>query len=563
MSTVDEIKARLDIVDYINSVVPLKRAGRYHKACCPFHSEKTPSFMVSADKQSWHCYGSCGEGGDLFAFAMKYFGWDFTEALEKLGEQAGVEVKRQKNPRLEVLRNIVAAATAAYHRLLLEHPQADDIRQYLAGRGLTEDTIETFQLGWHPGGQQAMFDYLQRLDYKAQDIIRAGLAVKRDDQYFDRLRGRLIIPLLDNRGKPLALAGRRMDGKTEAKYINTPNTEIFERSRYVYGLSRNNQSADTMVIVEGYMDVMQAHQAGYLNVIAQLGTGLTSYQLELLKNNRCLIFALDGDGAGANAMQRELMQAITESRDLRLAFLPEGKDPDDIIRESVEGWPVLLAKAIPAADILIEQRCADVHPDTPILERESIARDLLPILTKAESDLYRRDNLQKLAGRLYFKIGDLARLVEAQPQQSEPQPESEPVRPAAKPRAVLEHFLIQAMIVHEDWHAEAIRAFRACDIPDLCAADFPNYTYLYRLFLQSQEQFDLSTTDFILGELETAGESFDIPEALDVKVGQFIEQCFRLRLTRLNDELAALKEVGDTTQMQSRIKEKAKILNRT
>src|SRR5512145_370646 len=238
MTVTDAIKERLDIVSYIHNLVPLKKAGNHWKACCPFHSEDHASFMVSSDRQSWRCYGSCADGGDIFAFAMRYHGWSFREALEELGKLAGVEVQyaNAQTQKVETLRGLVQAAADAYHAALVNRPEAAEIRAYLAQRGLTPETIKAFNLGWHPGGARPMFTHLTKMGATEEDIIAAGLAVRKDDgTVFDRLSKRLIIPITDERGRAVALAGRRMDGQSEAKYINTPNSAIFDRSRLLFG----------------------------------------------------------------------------------------------------------------------------------------------------------------------------------------------------------------------------------------------------------------------------------------------------------------------------------------
>ncbi len=430
MSVADEIKARLDIVGYIQQYVPLKKSGRTFKACCPFHNEKTPSFQVNPETQSWRCFGACAEGGDVIAFAMKKHGWTFTEALQELGRQVGIEVRPQTSEqraeadRLERLRGLMAAAAEAYHRALIEPPneQAAAARRYaVEKRRLSLDTIRRFGIGCALAGWTHMLDYLRELGYSDDQIIQAGLAVRTDDgRIYDRFRHRLMIPIRDERGRPVGFGARALDPNDEPKYLNSPRTPLFDKSRllFAYDLAKTAiRESETAVIVEGYLDAITAHQAGFHNVVAQMGTALTETQLRTLARlARTILMALDSDPAGQNATRRSLeaarqtLQADYGGRlsvDIRVLQIPGAKDPDDLIREAPDQWAALAAAALPVADYVIEQEMAALPPTPSLPQREAVARRLLPILMASENDLYRQDNLQKLALRLRIPEADL------------------------------------------------------------------------------------------------------------------------------------------------------------
>ena len=291
MSVTDEIKSRIDIVNYVQRHVPaLKKAGRNHKACCPFHNEKTPSFVVNPERQSWHCFGACAEGGDLFTFAQKLHGWDFKEALRELANEAGVQLEpqtpeqRTRSDRQERLRGMLSDAAEFYQRELHRETGAFAYDYLRANRGISPETAQVFQLGYAPDSWDYMLKSLRNLGYSDDDIVEAGMAVRNDSgRVYDRFRNRLMFPIRDERGRTVGFGGRALSSDEVAKYINSPQSPLFDKSRLLYGLDMGRSAireSGTAVIVEGYMDVIQAHQAGYLNVVAQMGTAMTEPQVK-------------------------------------------------------------------------------------------------------------------------------------------------------------------------------------------------------------------------------------------------------------------------------------------
>ncbi len=436
MSVADEIKARIDIVDYIQKYVPLKRAGKTWKAPCPFHNERTPSFVVNPDTQSWRCFGQCAEGGDVLSFAMKRNGWSFGEALQELGKLAGVEVEkqspeqRQNSERLDMLRGLMHTAADAYHNALLDakvERQAEVLHYTREKRGFTDATITAFKIGYAPPGWTHMLDHLKTLGYSEADVIEVGVAVKNDDtgRVYDRFRNRLIIPIRDERGRVIGIGARALADEDNPKYLNSPQTALFDKSRTLFGLDAAKTSireGEVAVIVEGYMDVIQAHQAGFKNVVAQMGTAMTETQLRLLtRSAKRIVLALDSDAAGQNATRRSLETARTTlqadfggrlSVDIRVLQIPGAKDPDDLIREAPERWAELVANALPVADFVIDMETAALSADASTREREDVARSLLPLLMASEKNTYNRDNVVKLSDRVKINPDELLKLGE-------------------------------------------------------------------------------------------------------------------------------------------------------
>ncbi len=419
MSVADEIKSKLDIVQYISKTVPLKRAGsgRY-KAPCPFHLEKSPSFTVDENRQSWRCFGACATGGDIFNFAMKQNGWTFHEALEALAKEAGIELRpqspeaKEQQQEIDRLRGLLNVVADYYHELL-KTPDARDVMKYTRQkRGLTDETISKFKIGFAPDGWRHTLDMLVNLGYTEDDAVNAGVATKNEGgRIYDRFRNRLIIPIRDERGRVAGFGARALDPNENAKYLNSPQSALFDKGRLLFGLdlaAKTIRDTGVAVIVEGYLDAIQAHQAGYANVVAQMGTALTEMQLKLIapKWAKKIILALDSDAAGQNATKRsvevarETLTADYSGRlsvEMRVLTVPGAKDPDDLIRETPEAWAQLVENATPVAEYLIAAEVAALPARPSVEEREAAARRLLPILLASENDLYKGENFQRLA----------------------------------------------------------------------------------------------------------------------------------------------------------------------
>ena len=429
MSVVDEIKARVDIVDLISEYVTLRKSGRNYTALCPFHSEKTPSFVVFPETQTWHCFGACATGGDIFAFIQKRENMDFPEALRLLAQRAGValeppgEKKTAEEQLKQRLREINAAAAQYFHNLLLTAEQGALARQYLARRGINQETIARFQLGYALDSWQALSDHLRMRGYQQKDLLAAGLVIEREDGSgtYDRFRGRLIIPIRDVRGRVIGFGARTLDPEGVPKYMNSPQTPLFNKSGVLFGLDMAKgaiRAQGLAVIVEGYMDVLQAHQAGIGNVVASMGTALTEAQLRLLKRmTRNFALALDADAAGdqatlrglavaREALDREIVPVPTprgliryESRldaNISIITLPRGQDPDDVIRESPERWAQLVSQALPVVDYYFQVVTADLDLTTAKGKAEA-RRRLMEIIREIGDRVEQTHYVQKLA----------------------------------------------------------------------------------------------------------------------------------------------------------------------
>jgi DNA primase len=377
-----EVKSRLNIVDVVGETVSLRKAGATFKGLCPFHGEKTPSFVVTPSRDSWHCFG-CGLGGDVFSFVMQRDGVPFPEALKQLAAKAGVELderSRRDDVRKARLREVMEAAIAFYHAVLTKSKSGQPALDYLRGRGFTDKTIETFQLGWAPGGWDTMGRQLhERRQIRPEELAEVGLATARQNGrgFYDRFRARVIFPIRDQNGAPTGLGGRILDTAADdgdgynPKYLNSPATPLFDKSRTLYLIDKAKgpiRRADKQaVIVEGYTDALMAHQAGFDNVVASLGTALTPGQVALLTRYATRIaLAYDVDPAGEKAgtfgvqalegLIGQLAGSETgvELDEVRVVRLPDGKDPDEVVRETPDRWREEVRTAEPIVDYLID-----------------------------------------------------------------------------------------------------------------------------------------------------------------------------------------------------------------
>ena len=433
MSAVDEIKERLDIVEVVSRYVPLKKAGRNFKGLCPFHVEKTPSFVVFPETGTWHCFGSCGTGGDVISFVMKQENLDFGEVLQVMAPMAGVTLDTPgsstsaEDKRRDRLVAITAAAAAYYHQQLSGDP-GQRARDYLAERSLTDETAEQFQLGYAPETWDGLQRYLRSRDYSLVDVEAAGLIIAHNDgAYYDRFRNRLIIPIRDLRGRPIAFGARLLPGaevradRPQPKYLNSPQTVLFDKSREMYGLYEARQAirvADAAIMVEGYMDVLAAHQHDIRNVVATMGTALTEQQLKRLKRYTThFVLALDSDTAGQAATLRGVQQAREaldrtwvptptasglirfEGRldaELRILTLPLGQDPDEVIRDSPKLWTQLVADAQPVVDYFLQLVTAEQDLNSAKGKAEAVQR-LVPLIREIRDDVERAHYVHRLA----------------------------------------------------------------------------------------------------------------------------------------------------------------------
>jgi DNA primase len=434
MSDLDAIRQRVDLVELVGETVRLQRSGRSYKGLCPFHTERTPSFIVSPDRGSWHCFGSCSTGGDVFGFLMRRDNVDFGEAVRLLAQRAGISVTssdRQIDETSSRLQLANEAAAVYYHNALLNSSAAEAARQYAMERDLDAADTEDFQLGFAPDSWDALGSHLRGKGYADAELIDAGLLIQGERGVYDRFRSRLIFPIRDPRGRVVGFGARAL-GDALPKYLNSPQTPIFDKGTLLYGLDRAAESIrhdQRAVIVEGYMDVITAHRHGYTNVVASLGTALNERHINLLRRyTRSVALALDSDEAGLEAALRgeQIVREMdaddehelvldwgnlirVQSRApvaLRIFTVPSGKDPDEAIRADPDGWPHWVESALPPIDFRLNLELRRLDRSDPRQQIELLDR-MVPLLADVSDRVSQGHYIQRLATELAVREDDI------------------------------------------------------------------------------------------------------------------------------------------------------------
>jgi DNA primase len=427
MTAINEIKQRIDIVELVSDYVPLQKAGRNFKGLCPFHSEKHPSFFVFPEQQTWHCFGACGTGGDVFSFIMKKDGIDFSQALSLLAQRAGVTLgspgmpSKPEDAGKEELYQINEAAAAYYHHLLLNTKVGEGARSYLSKRKILLETIREARLGFSPDSWESIKEYLMAKGYEENKLIEAGLVIEKEggDSY-DRFRNRLLFPICDIQGRVIGF-GARAVGESLPKYINSPQTSVFDKGASLYGIDKAKDAIrreNSIIIVEGYMDVLMAHQHGWRNVVASMGTAMTEKQVAIAKKlTKNIVLALDADAAGQEATLRDAEVLISSldkkttpiplwtglvryenvlDAEIKVIALPKDEDPDEVIREDPGAWQNLLSQARPLLDFALATVTNKI--DTSKAKDKSLAMErLLPLICETKEPVKQAHYVQKLA----------------------------------------------------------------------------------------------------------------------------------------------------------------------
>jgi DNA primase len=465
---IDELLARVDIVDVVQQRVPLKRAGREWTACCPFHDERTPSFYVSPAKQFYHCFG-CGAHGSAVKFLMEYDRLEFPDAVEELAQSVGVTVPHEGGPARPRedhtdLYALLDAAAGFYQRAL---PDSAAAKAYCKKRGLDKDVIERFRIGWAPGGWDAVKRALGTSDARVRMLEQAGmLSTGEKGKQYDRFRERLMFPILDRRGRVIAFGGRILEGDGP-KYLNSPETPLFHKGRELFALwqvRQANAKLERLIVVEGYMDVVSLHQAGVTQAVATLGTATTNEHAELLfRAAPDVFFCFDGDRAGRSAAWRALESVLPRMRDGRQAFflfLPEGEDPDTLVRkEGKDGFEARLKNATPLSEYFYAYLSHDVNVAT-LDGRARLAEHAKPLLAKLPDGAFR----DLMFAELEKRTG-----VQGAPAHAVPSPSRRPAAASHAPRRTLVRSAIAMLLANPGLAQEVTLpyAFAALEKPGI------------------------------------------------------------------------------------------------
>ncbi len=467
-----EIKDRLNVVDLISGYIQLKKAGVNFKALCPFHSDKNPSLMISPQKQIWHCF-SCGEGGDVFGFVMKFENVEFREALKILADKAGVQLPQykpaspQEQSEKELLLRINDFAARFYHQVLIKDTDGD-ASNYLNSRGLTSATIKKWQIGYAPEGFHALEQALAKKKVSLGDAIKAGVLAKNErGQIYDRFRDRVTFPIFDYHGNIVGFSARILhdDGKS-AKYVNSPETVTYNKSKVLFGLNfakNSTRKLDEAVVVEGQMDCVTAHQAGFENVVASSGTALTSEQLiSLSRLTKNLKFCFDSDAAGQSATRRAGELALKQAFRLKIIILDKVKDPDELIKKS----PGLWEKAVKEAQWFLDYQMdivAEKGKD-PIEQKHYLSQEVIPLLSSVTDPLEQDHYVRQLVTKFNIServIRDQIKNIKVEQPQLLGKSDS-----LASKTSALEKEVLGGMLQFEDFYRQTIEQVEATDFED-------------------------------------------------------------------------------------------------
>lgn len=452
-SFIHDLLDRADIVEVVDSRVPLKKAGKNHQTCCPFHNEKTPSFTVSQDKQFYHCFG-CGEHGNAIDFLMNYDGLDFPDAVEELASMLGLDVPREQSnttPQQQQQRQqqqrqdseLMSQCARYYQHQLKHHAQAEKAVSYLKKRGLTGEIVKKFQIGYAGDEWDGVLNTFGRSGQQRQQLVDLKLVNRNDNgRHYDFFRDRIMFPIHDRRGRVVGFGGRVIDSDGP-KYLNSPETRLFHKGHELYGfwhLQQQRKRPEQVVIVEGYMDVVSLAQAGIDYAVASLGTATTTEQLQrLFRTTSTVVCCYDGDRAGRDAAWRALENALPllkDGVDMRFLFLADGEDPDSLVQsKGAEAFEQQLAQATSFIDYFFEHLLADIDPSNDA-GRSQLLSEAKPRIEKVASDFYRESLMEKLANLLRRDRSQLERYVD-KPKQQRMTPQAMKMTPLRKAIALL------------------------------------------------------------------------------------------------------------------------------
>jgi DNA primase len=558
MTVIDEIKARVDIIDLVSESVQLRRTGKNYTGFCPFHpNSRTPAFVIFPDSGTWRCFGQCNEGGDIFKFIMKKEGLDFAQALRLLAERAGVVLtpmtpeRQAEADEHERLRGLLEEAVTFFRHHLLNTPAGQQAMAYLNKRGFTAAAIETFGLGYAPEAWEALTGYFTAKGFTIDDLLQAGLVTERQggEGVYDKFRHRVMFPIRDPAGRMVGFGGRILNPEDLPKFMNSPQTALFDKGRLLYALDlarKAIRAQDQVVIVEGYLDVIALHQAGFNNVVSPMGTALTEDQLRALKRlTRRIVLALDPDAAGQKAtlrglqMARQAMDHSTEltfdprgllrhearlAADLRVTTLPEGLDPDEIVLRDPQEWARIVEAARPIVTHVMETLAAGQDLENPKVKSE-IAGQVLPLIEDVPDPFEREAYRQRLARLLRV---DERSLLGAQPtarpvRRRRPAtalpagPGAQPGKPGQafeaplRPEAALEAHCLRLLLRQPDALNLLDRVLQKAGVSRFSIQDFEHADYqaLAGLVLQSIDQDDMEPAQYIQERLpETLQDGF-------------------------------------------------------
>jgi DNA primase len=547
VSPVEEIKNRLDIVQVVGEYIKLKKAGANYRAICPFHSEKKPSFFVSPARQIWKCFG-CGRGGSVFNFVMEIEGVEFGDALRILARKTGVELKPIR-PELKTKRQrlyqICELATKFFEKQLQKGVVGKKAKQYLFDRKISEESIKKWRLGYAPDTWRGLSDFLVSKGFSKDEIQRAGLAIKDEKGHFyDRFRGRIMFPIFDLSSQVVGFTGRVFENgkkrEVTAKYLNTPNTLLYDKGRILYGLDKAKveiRKKGFCILTEGNVDVILSSQEGMGNIVATSGTALTSFQLDILKRYSDKLFlGFDMDVAGETATKRGIDLAQQKGFDIKVLLMPEGCDPADLISQDVKKWQEVVDKAKGILDFYFETALAHFDKKTPEGKNE-ISRILLPVIKRIPNKIIRFHWIQRLARELGAREKDIELELDKIKTENRESEEVEVVKQRKTPKQALEDELLLLILSSE----MAIK-FLEKEIVDFLSAETVQIISLIQKHGLNFEELEKELSSALFEKVQLLCLEAEVMNK-DLNVEEEIGKCLqRIKSLKIKQELKKLSE---------------------
>jgi DNA primase len=603
MTVTDEIKSRIDIVDIVSETVKLRRSGKSLSGFCPFHpNSRTPAFVVFPDSGTWRCFGQCNEGGDIFKFIMKREGMDFSQALKYLAERAGVQLtppspeldhSRMVNDRLE---NTLEQAVVFFRNQLIQTTAGKVALEYLYGRGLKDPILEGFGYGYAPDSWDAMMSFFTNHGVDTGTLLDCGLVSERENGgFYDRFRNRIMIPIRSSEGKMAGFGARILDPNDMPKFLNSPQTALFDKGRLLFGLDKARKSIrlqDQAVLVEGYLDVTALHQAGFTNVVSPMGTALSEDHLRQLKKyTRRIILALDADAAGEKAtlrgleVARDAMDHNTDfvfdihgllrhenrlQADIRVTTLPEGMDPDEVVNRDPEEWKSIISKASPLVIHVMDSLAKSCDINDPKVKNE-IAAQMIPLIEDVPNTIERDTYRQRLARILRVDEDALMGPSITKPARRQYSQNSrkqipddvhhENARNIIEPSSEMEKHCLALLTRIPELIYRMDRLLQQSELDCLSEKDFSNTEYMeiFLIISKSLTQDELDPSEFILENIPPA-QSDALKKLLDSYnpdkineddlISDLLRTVIRMRHNKINENLRQLRFLQEEEQEQ-------------
>lgn len=515
MTDVELVKSKIDIVDYLSEFITLKKTGRNFKANCPFHNEKSPSFIVSPERQSWHCFGACSEGGDVIAYLMKWENLEFIEALKILADKVGITLSNRSGGESvqlkEKLYQINSLACEFFHYLLTGHKLGKRALDYLSERGIKKAAIKTFKLGYAPESWDSLLKFLHKKGYSTADISTAGLLVKSEKgTYYDRFRGRLIFTLHDHRGNIVGFSGRTIpaDGakdeaeeKAGAKYVNTSETPVYTKGNVLYGLNVTREAIkkeNKAIVVEGEFDLLSSFQCGVSNIVAIKGSAFTEGQTLLLRRfTENVVLALDADFAGSEAIRRGIEMAENAGLMLKVARLPYGKDPAECISKSPHLWKEAVEKAVSIYDFVIHS-ALEKYDKKEIEGKKKIGDEVVPYLAKITNPIVQSHYIKLLSSELLVNEDSILSSIQKHEQRGKLKDLIPDVSPKTKREELLEEHLLSLITQSEKSKEMFSESMTKLELNDLGLPTVKKIMEVLDRYFKKHEKLDVKKLGMLL-----------------------------------------------------------------